>query len=58
MAAGARATLPAMRRGGAVAAWIVYALLAAVFAAIVAVLGKVGVRDVDPTTATAVVLHG
>lgn len=36
------------------AAWIVYALLAAVFAALVAVLGKVGVRDVDPTTATAV----
>jgi bacterial/archaeal transporter family protein len=34
--------------------WIVYALLAALFAALVAVLGKVGVQDVDPTLATAV----
>ncbi|MEZ5099603.1 MAG: EamA family transporter [Thermoleophilia bacterium] len=35
-------------------AWVVYALLAAVFAALVAILGKVGVRDVDPTVATAI----
>jgi transporter family protein len=36
------------------APWIVYALLAAFFAALVAVLGKIGVRDVDTTLATAV----
>lgn len=36
------------------ALWIVYALLAAVFAALVAILGKVGVREVDATLATAV----
>ena len=35
-------------------AWIAYALVAAVFAALVAVLGKVGVRNVDTTLATAV----
>ena len=34
--------------------WIVYALLAALFAALVAILGKVGLRDVDATLATAV----
>src|SRR4051794_28678567 len=34
--------------------WIPYALLAPVFAALVAVLGKVGVKQVDPTLATAV----
>jgi transporter family protein len=34
--------------------WIAWAVLAAVFAALVAILGKVGVRDVDPTLATAV----
>ena len=34
--------------------WIVYALLASLFAALVAVLGKVGVKNVDPTLATAV----
>jgi bacterial/archaeal transporter family protein len=37
-----------------VAAWVLFAVLAAVFAAFVAILGKVGVRDVDATTATAV----
>jgi transporter family protein len=37
-----------------VAAWVLFAVLAAVFAALVAILGKVGVRDVDATTATAV----
>ncbi len=36
------------------AAWIAYALLAAVFAALVAILGKVGVKNVDATLATAV----
>jgi transporter family protein len=35
-------------------AWIGYALLAAFFAALVAILGKVGVRNVDTTLATAV----
>ena len=35
------------------APWIVYALLAALFAALVAILGKVGLRDVDATLATA-----
>lgn len=34
--------------------WIVYALLAAVFAALVAILGKVGIKGVDTTVATAV----
>jgi transporter family protein len=34
--------------------WIGYALLAAVFAALVAIFGKVGIRDVDATLATAV----
>jgi len=34
--------------------WVLYALLAALFAALVAIFGKVGVRDVDPTLATAV----
>jgi transporter family protein len=34
--------------------WIGYALLAAVFAALVAVLGKVGLKEVDATLATAV----
>jgi|SRR5215210_291939 len=34
--------------------WIVYALLAALFAALVAILGKVGLREVDATLATAV----
>jgi bacterial/archaeal transporter family protein len=36
------------------APWIVYALLAALFAALVAILGKVGLREVDATLATAV----
>ena len=34
--------------------WILYALLAALFAALVAVLGKVGVQNVDTTLATAI----
>ncbi len=34
--------------------WIGYALLAAFFAALVAIFGKVGVREVDATLATAV----
>lgn len=33
--------------------WVVFALLAAVFAAAVAVLGKIGLAGVDPTVATA-----
>jgi len=37
-----------------VGAWAYYALLAAFFAALVAILGKIGVRDVDATLATAV----
>jgi bacterial/archaeal transporter family protein len=37
-----------------VAAWVAFALLAAFFAALVAVLGKVGVKNVDTTLATAV----
>lgn len=36
------------------ALWVVYALLAALFAALVAILGKVGLRDVDATLATAI----
>ncbi len=34
--------------------WVIFALLAAVFAGLVAVLGKVGVKNVDTTLATAV----
>ncbi len=34
--------------------WVVYALLSALFAALVAILGKIGVKDVDTTLATAV----
>jgi len=34
--------------------WIVYALLAALFAALVALFGKVGLKNVDSTLATAV----
>lgn len=34
--------------------WVIFGLLAAVFAALVAILGKIGVRDVDPTAATAI----
>ena len=34
--------------------WIGYALLAAFFAALVAIFGKVGIREVDATLATAV----
>jgi transporter family protein len=34
--------------------WVGYALLAAAFAALVAIFGKVGVKEVDPTLATAV----
>jgi transporter family protein len=34
--------------------WIGYALLAAAFAGLVAIFGKVGVKEVDPTLATAV----
>ena len=34
--------------------WVVYALLAALFAAAVAIFGKLGVAGVDPTAATAV----
>ncbi len=34
--------------------WIFYALLAAVFAAAVAILGKLGLKAIDPTLATAV----
>ncbi len=34
--------------------WILYALLSALFAGLVAIFGKIGVRDVDATLATAV----
>lgn len=34
--------------------WIIYALLSAVFAALVAILGKVGISKVDSTLATTV----
>ncbi len=34
--------------------WIVYALLAAAFAALVAIFGKVGISGIDTTTATAI----
>jgi len=41
--------------------WILYALLAAIFAAAVAILGKIGLKDIDSTLATtirAVVMAG
>jgi bacterial/archaeal transporter family protein len=34
--------------------WIIFALLAAVFAALVAILGKVGIQQIDSTLATTV----
>lgn len=34
--------------------WIFYALLSAVFASLVAIFGKVGLKDVDTNTATAI----
>ncbi|MDD2913027.1 MAG: EamA family transporter [Candidatus Pacebacteria bacterium] len=34
--------------------WILYALLAAVFAALVAIFGKIGIAGIDPTLATTV----
>jgi transporter family protein len=34
--------------------WLIYALLSAVFAGLVAIFGKLGVRDVDSTLATTV----
>lgn len=34
--------------------WILYALLAAVFAAAVAILGKIGLKDIDSTLATTI----
>jgi transporter family protein len=34
--------------------WLIYALLSAVFAGLVAIFGKLGVRDVDSTLATSV----
>jgi bacterial/archaeal transporter family protein len=36
------------------APWVVYALLAAVFAALVAIFGKVGISGIDTTAATAI----
>jgi len=34
--------------------WVVYALLSAVFASLVAIFGKIGLKDVDTNTATAI----
>ncbi len=34
--------------------WIIYALLSAIFASLVAIFGKVGLKDVDTNTATAI----
>lgn len=34
--------------------WIFYALLSAVFASLVAIFGKVGLKDIDSNTATAI----
>ena len=35
-------------------AWLIYALLSAVFAAMVAVFGKIGLKNIDANTATAI----
>jgi transporter family protein len=34
--------------------WIVYALLSALFASLVAIFGKIGLKDIDSTLATAI----
>jgi transporter family protein len=34
--------------------WIIYAILSAIFAALVAVFGKIGLKDIDSTLATTV----
>lgn len=34
--------------------WIFYALMSAIFASLVAILGKIGLKDVDSNTATAI----
>lgn len=34
--------------------WVVYALLSAVFASLVAIFGKIGLKDVDTNTTTAI----
>lgn len=34
--------------------WIVYALLSAIFAAFVAIFGKIGLKNIDPTLATTI----
>ena len=36
------------------ALWIIYALLSAVFAALVAIFGRIGLQDVDSTLATSI----
>ncbi len=36
------------------ATWLFYALLSAIFAGLVGVVGKIGVEEVDPITATAI----
>ncbi|MFA6475776.1 MAG: EamA family transporter, partial [Patescibacteria group bacterium] len=36
------------------AGWIIYALLSAAFAGLVAIFGKVGMKDIDSTLATTV----
>ena len=36
------------------AGWIIYALLSAAFAGLVAIFGKVGIKDIDSTLATTV----
>lgn len=34
--------------------WLIYALLSAIFAALVAIFGKIGLKDIDSNTATAI----
>ncbi len=34
--------------------WVIYALLSAIFASLVAIFGKIGLRDIDTNTATAI----
>ncbi len=34
--------------------WIVFALLSALFASLVAIFGKIGLKDIDPTLATTI----
>ncbi len=43
-----------LKLGGEIGMWLIYALLSAATAALVAVFGKIGLKDVDANSATAI----